>query len=75
MIQVILEEGKMIAAGFTVDLHYYIKYAKGKINEELLRELSSIDMPSVPKNSTIISCKAMVHKDWQNKGLGERCAY
>jgi lactate dehydrogenase-like 2-hydroxyacid dehydrogenase len=65
----------MIAAGFGCDLHYFIKHAKGKIEDELLRELSKIDLDTVAKNSSFVAMKVMIHKDWQNKGVGERCLY
>jgi hypothetical protein len=71
----VFEDGKMIAAGFGCDLHYYQRYAKGKVNDELLKELASIDLNTVPKNTVLVTMKAMVHKDWQNMGIAERCAY
>lgn len=65
----------MIAAGFGCDLHYYLRYGQGKVNDELLKELSVINLSQVPRNSVLITMKAMVHKDWQNMGIAERCAF
>ena len=34
-----------------------------------------IDLSTVPKNTVLVTLRAIVHKDWQNKGIAERCAY
>lgn len=65
----------MVAGGFGCDLHYFIKYASGKVKDELLKELSTLSLFEIPERSTLVSMKAVVHKDWQSMGVAERCAY
>lgn len=59
----------MIAAGFGCDLHYFIRYASGKVKDELLKELSTVSLVEIPERSTLVTMKAVVHKDWQNMGI------
>jgi hypothetical protein len=65
----------MIAAGFSCDLHYFIKNAYGKVDDELLNELLKVNLSDFPLKSTIASMKGMVHKDSQNKGIISRALY
>lgn len=65
----------MVAAGFSCDLHYFVKYAYGKVDDELLNELAKINLADFPLKSVIASMKGMVHKDMQNKGIISRILY
>jgi hypothetical protein len=71
----VFAEGKMIAAGFNCDLHYYLKYVKGEADDKLFKELGAMDLSKVGKNSAIVSIRGTVHKDWHNKGIGKRLNY
>jgi hypothetical protein len=65
----------MVIAGFACDLHYYIRYATGKISDELLEQLSAIDLQTLPKDTAFVAMKIAVNKQWQNSGVAERGLY
>jgi hypothetical protein len=62
----------LIGAAFACELHYCLKYAKGKIDDELYQVLETLDLAKFVKNSVFIGMRATVHVDWQNKGVYAR---
>jgi hypothetical protein len=64
-----------VVAAFSCDLHYCLRYAKDKLDSILAKELESIDLAQVQKNTVLVSMRGAVHKDWHNKGIFKKFTY